>query len=119
MTEGLELAKDGIILLAGGGAVWKAISAIIAKLTSGTKTAQTVTVNAANNGNGNNGRSYATAEALSTHALTCAGAIHEKINKNYTVLTESINGNHRESMKAFADMRVSITKLESMRRGKD
>ena len=112
--EGFEYVKDGVILLAGGGAVWKVISEVIKKLGSGNK--QTVTVNAGNTsgGSGSNGRSYATSAELSKHALNCAGAIHEKINQNYTKLSDQMNDNHKESMKAFADMRVSITKLESM-----
>jgi len=114
VTELVEYTKDGIILLAGGGVVIKSISMLISKLRGNQKTTQTVTVNAGNT-NGNNGRVYATKQELSKHALDCAGKIHEKINENYTKLSEQVNDNHKESMQAFSNMRVSITKLESMK----
>jgi len=114
MTEFVEYTKDGIILLAGGGVVIKAILILISKLSGHQKTTQTVTVNAGNT-NGGNGRVYATQQELSKHALDCAGKIHEKINENYTKLSEQVNGNHKESMQEFSNMKVSITKLESMK----
>lgn len=118
--EGLEYAKDGVILLIGGGAAWKVLSTLVSKLTSGNKNAQSVTVNAGNTNGGNsgsNGRVYATKDELSKHALNCAGGIHEKINQNYEKLSTQINSNHTESMKTFADLKVSMARLESMRRG--
>ena len=119
-----DYLKDGIILLVGGGAVWKAIMALLSSLKSGNKSSQNVTVNACNTsgaeggkGSLNNVRVYATKEELSKHALDCAGGIHEKINKNYQKLLTQINTNHTESMKTFAELQVSMARLETMRNG--
>lgn len=118
----LEIAKDGIILIAGGGVIWRLVLPLVSKLFKSDKGSQTVTVNAGNSSSnsthhGTNGRVYATQAELSNHALTCAGAIHEKINQNYQALSGQINSNHKESMQVFADIRVDIAKLQSLKRG--
>jgi len=120
--ELVDASKDLLFVLAGGGILWKLIAEIIVRLRGRKEGSQTVTVNTGNttnagnttNSNGN-GRIYATKEELSKHALNCAGAIHEKINQNYQNLSNQMNYNHKETMKVFADMRVDITKLQSMR----
>lgn len=106
----MDAGKDWAIIAVGGGMVWKAVAAAIEKIRSGNKSTQTVTVNATP---GSNGRSYATSDQLSQHALKCAGALHEKVNDNYNKLSAQIHKNHTEVIKGFADLRVSITRLET------
>jgi len=115
MTEFADMAKDSVILLVGGGAAWTAISKIISAIKGNHENKQSVTITSS--ANNSNGKSYATSAELAAHALTCAGGIHEKINQNYTNLSDQINSNHKESMKTFADLQVSMARLESMKRG--
>ena len=122
MSELIDVAKDVIFVAAGSGVLWKIGSEAIKKILDKKEIAQSVVVHAGNseshlNSFGSNGRVYATKEELSHHALSCASAIHEKINQNYQNLSNQINGNHKESMKVFADMKVDIAKLQSMRSG--
>ena len=112
MQEIVDITRDGVLIAAGGGVLWKVVSDVITKIKSGNKAVQTVNVNA---GNGSNGKSYATTTDLSNHELKCAGAVHEKINSNYMSLTDQMHTNHKEVMSVMADMRVSITKLETRR----
>ncbi len=119
MTEAVDYTKDIVIFLAGGGIIYKFIIELISwmiKKRNGGDQTQSVTVNAGNSTNSNgNGRVYATKSELASHALDCAGKIHEKINHNYEKLSVQINENHKESMKVIGSMQVSIARLESMK----
>lgn len=118
MTDIVEYGKDGIILLLGGSAALKVLAVILDKLKGNNKNKseqrQNVTVNASTNKNGN-GRVFATKAELSTHALECAGKIHERINQNYEKLSTQMNENHKESMRTIGKMQISIAHLEAMK----
>ena len=63
-------------------------------------------------------RIYASQAQLAQHSKDCAGQIYDKINGNYTKLSETINSNHKETMSSIGAINVSIAHLESMKLGK-